>query len=111
MGTMKDYRKAYYKMGTRNKVSVTMEPPNPDIAKFLFQKSHEDYVEMFGGTVEPLIKQTSNKKLFGVIRQGNRIKAIFLMDGSGKLIGDLNNVPLSRENVSLINLYGVNLQI
>lgn len=109
MSSMKAYRKAYYKLSARNKLEVTTEHINPRIVKFLFQKYPEDYVEMFGNTIQPLVEDSPSegRKPLGVIRFGGNIVAVFSLSGDGKFLGNLEGIPLSRKAISTLEYYNV----
>lgn len=109
MASMKAYRKAYYKLSARNKLEIKTENLNSRIAKFLFQKYSEEYVEMFGDTIDPLMgnETLDGKPPLGVIRYGNNIVGVFALDGKGKFLGDLEGLPLSRKDIELLERYNV----
>lgn len=106
---MKAYRKAYYKLSARSKLEISIENLSSQVAKFLFQKYSEEYVNMFGDTIYPLMgaETLEGKPPLGVIRYGSNIVGVFSLEGSGKFLGDLNGLPLSRKDITLLERYNV----
>lgn len=95
----KDYGKAYYKRKVREKTVLNYEILNPSINQFLLNESPTWYVSMFGTDIEDLYSTQTKEHLkdmvVGVVRFSGHIKAIFLLDGSGRIAGDLSKVPLT----------------
>jgi hypothetical protein len=104
---LKDYRKAHYKMGVRNKVEVNFSKLNPRIAKYLFNNHHEKYLAIYGDTFKPLVEEINSNISLGVINYGENIVGVFTTDGSGEFLGNIDNLILTRKIEDTMKLYNV----
>mgnify|MGYP000844872186 FL=1 len=101
IGTLsrREYSKAYYKKRIREKVTFTYEKLTPSINQFLLDNKPEWYLEIYGVDVTDLYRIEQpyrlQKMTLGVIRSGDIIKAVFSLDGSGRMAGSLEGLPIT----------------